>query len=327
MSKESTIGPLLACAIGDAFGAGFEFAPVGFVRQHNDLSGYIQHPKWKTKPGSYTDDTQMTMAICEHMLGDLDWTPLRLANTFVECFHRDQRTGYARGFYKFLLATKTGLAFLKDIRPHSDKSGGAMRAFPIGFLEDTNRVVDLAMFQASLTHATRHGMVAAAAAALMFHHRYHRLGPKADLPMYLDRHLPGFDFDVSWKGKVGAPGLECVWAALTALVENDTLDDVLKACVAWTGDVDTVAAIAMPSAAVCEDTSGELPDVLHEGLEKGDYGYDHICDLDAKLLAKFPRASDREAELEAAREAKRAAKTEIEEVVPPSGPLDFLFDD
>jgi ADP-ribosyl-[dinitrogen reductase] hydrolase len=335
MNDHTAIGPMLACALGDAYGAGFEYARGKVVKAHNDLSGYIQHQKWtEMKPGNYTDDTQMALAIAEHMIAGSDWNPSLLADAWVEGFHRDKRAGYAGGFYKFLCETTSAHEFLDNIRPGSNKSGGAMRAFPVGLLPDIEQVRDLAMFQASLTHATHDGMYAAAAAALMFHHRYHRLGPKADLPAFLTKWLPGVYLDVAWKGKVNAPGLECVRAALTAFMLHNNMADVLKQCIAWTGDVDTVAAICMPTAAVCQETGNGLPQVLIDGLENGDYGRDYLIDIDHQLRAEYPRVSERDEDLEARRAAKRAARAKT--VTPPDdgddgddepGPLDFLFDD
>jgi len=333
MNDQTTIGPMLACALGDAYGAGFEYARGKVVKAHNDLSGYIQHQKWvEMKPGNYTDDTQMALALAEHMIAGEPLNVLALATSFVNAFHRDQRAGYAGGFYTFLQNTTTGADFLANIRPDSRKSGGAMRAFPIGFLQDIDQVRDLAMFQASLTHATHDGMYAAAAAALMFHHRYHRLGPKVDLPEFLAEWLPGVYLDVAWKGKAGAPGLECVRAALTAYMLHDNMADVLKQCIAWTGDVDTVAAIAMPTAAVCQETANGLPQVLLDGLENGPYGKDHLIDIDLQLAAEFPRVSERNDALEALREAKRASRVKPSPPVEADGddepgPLDFLFND
>jgi len=327
------IGPMLACAIGDSYGAGFEFAPTARVRKHNDLSGYIQHHKWEgMKPGHYTDDTQMALALAEHMLSGRDWSFLNLANAWVDAFHRDPREGYAQRFWEFLERIKTGIGFLKDIRPHSDKSGGAMRAFPVGFLQATNQVRDLAMFQASLTHATFDGMAAAEGAALMFHYCYHNHGPKEELPYFLDNWVPGCDFDVPWKGRVGSSGLDSTRAALAALLSSNSLDEILKQCVAWTGDTDTVAAIAMPAAAVCVDADFTFPQVLIDDLENGKYGLDYLMGIDEKLLTKFPRSGEREAELEAAREAKRAAKVaKVVDVKPDpkesENPLAFLFAD
>lgn len=36
---------LLELAIGDAYGAGFEYADPDFVAAHNTLLGYVQHPR------------------------------------------------------------------------------------------------------------------------------------------------------------------------------------------------------------------------------------------------------------------------------------------
>ena len=190
MSKDTTIGPMLACAVADAYGAGFEFVQPKAVRAGNDLSGYKPHPKWSKvpgglQPGQYTDDTQMALGLAEHMLDNGRWNTLPLATRWLKAFTRDHRTGYSGGFYDLLCEAERegwiGAQLAARLDPTSNKNGGAMRAFPVGFLTDTEQVLDFAMLQASLTHCTSTGMAAAAAAALMFHHRYHCLGPKTDL--------------------------------------------------------------------------------------------------------------------------------------------------
>src|SRR5689334_9471671 len=99
---------LLEIAIGDAYGAGFEYNNY-VLPEANNLQGYIQHPRHKgIRPGMYTDDTQMSLAIAEAILAGDPWTPLNIARKFVTCFHRDWRDAYARGFQKFLEKTKTG---------------------------------------------------------------------------------------------------------------------------------------------------------------------------------------------------------------------------
>ena len=113
---------LVELAVGDAYGAGFEYASASILK-HNNLSSYIQHPKHSTRPGQYTDDTQISLAIAEAIVSEDSWTPESLANRFVEVFHRDPRKGYASRFYDFLQQTQTGQEFLTNIRPNSDKSG------------------------------------------------------------------------------------------------------------------------------------------------------------------------------------------------------------
>lgn len=91
---------LLELAIGDAYGAGFEYADEMLLE--NDLSHYVQHPRHNIKPGCYTDDTQMSIAIAETIISQAPWTPELLANNFVKAFKRDSREGYAGRFYEFV---------------------------------------------------------------------------------------------------------------------------------------------------------------------------------------------------------------------------------
>lgn len=65
---------LLELAIGDAYGAGFEYANRAFIGAHNDLSGYVRHPRHRQRPGSYTDDTQMSLGIAEAVVEGDAWT-------------------------------------------------------------------------------------------------------------------------------------------------------------------------------------------------------------------------------------------------------------
>lgn len=123
---------LIELAIGDAYGAGFEYVADRIVRQKNDLSAYIQHPKHAIRPGCYTDDTQMSVAVVEAIISGEPWQPKILAERFVAVFKRDPRAGYASGFYDFLQDVRDGSDFLARIQPGSDKSGAAMRACPIG---------------------------------------------------------------------------------------------------------------------------------------------------------------------------------------------------
>ena len=82
---------LLELAVGDAYGAGFEYAPADFIAAHNTLRGYVQHPTHGgVHPGAYTDDTQMTLAIAELLAAGTAWNAKALADKFVEVFQRDR---------------------------------------------------------------------------------------------------------------------------------------------------------------------------------------------------------------------------------------------
>ncbi|MBI1784783.1 ADP-ribosylglycohydrolase family protein, partial [Candidatus Sumerlaeota bacterium] len=182
---------LVEIAIGDAYGAGFEYAPDAMVRSMNDLSAFRQHPRHGIRPGCYTDDTQMSIAVAEAIIAGEDWTAENLARRFVAAFKRDPRQGYAGRFYDFLREVHDEREFLSRIRPDSDKSGGAMRACPVGVFDSIPEVIEKARLQAAITHNTRDGTNAAAAAALAAHYFIYRIGDKAELGSFLAQHLPG----------------------------------------------------------------------------------------------------------------------------------------
>src|SRR5262245_3733422 len=182
---------LVELAIGDAYGAAFEYSPDLFVLAHNTASCYGKHPKHDIRPGSYTDDTQMTLAIVEALLSDEPWTPRYLAERFVEVFRRDPRPGYAGRFYEFLKGIQSGEEFLERIEPDSSKSGAAMRAAPLGVLPTIGQVVEKCWVQAAITHNTPDGINAALAASVMTHYFLYHLGPIERLGEFLESQVPG----------------------------------------------------------------------------------------------------------------------------------------
>jgi len=271
-------------AIGDAYGVCFEYAPRPIIRTRNNLSGYFPHHKYRTGGGRYSDDTQMSIAVAEALLklGDAanahDFT-----ESFVAAFQRDPREGYAGRFHEFLLTVTDADDFLARIRNDSDKSGGAMRAGACGLLGDVEMVKSTAARQAAVTHNTPDGIAAAQAAALMVHYLMYRLGPRWDLPDFLDTHVRGYGWSRTHKGSVGAKGCDSVRAGITALVRNQSVADLLVDCVNFSGDVDTVAAIAMAAAACADDMERSIPEPLWNGLENGRFGRDNLIELDRNL--------------------------------------------
>jgi ADP-ribosyl-[dinitrogen reductase] hydrolase len=276
---------LLELAIGDAYGAGFEYADSELVERYNDLSRYIQHPRHQIKPGCYTDDTQMSLAIAETLVAEEPWTPEVLAHRFVTTFKRDAREGYAGRFYQFLLQVQDGKQFLENISWTSDKSGAAMRAAPLGILPTIEQVIEATSIQAAITHNTPDGINAAIAAALMSHYFIYQLGEKKELGRFLDTHVSG-EWSKPWQGEVRSKGWMSVRAAITAVIRNNSLSELLKDCIAFTGDVDTVAAIALAAGACSNEITQDLPAHLIDGLENGTYGRDYIIQLDKQLMAR-----------------------------------------
>ncbi|MEO1289381.1 MAG: ADP-ribosylglycohydrolase family protein [Chloroflexota bacterium] len=277
---------LLELAIGDAYGAGFEYADK-MVAKHNDLSRYIQHPRHKDiRPSMYTDDTQMTLAIAELLVENVAWTPINIANKFVVCFKRDERTGYAGRFYDFLQSVADGAEFLERIIPESDKSGAAMRVTPLGVLSEIDDILEKTEIQAKITHNTLDGIQAAQASALLAHYFIYKVDTRRNVGKWLNKHVPSaHDWDEDYVGKVKAKGWMSVKAAITAVKRNNSLSQLLLDCINFTGDVDTVATIAIASASNSHEYQQDLPQHLVDTLENDAYSKDYLLQLNAKLVA------------------------------------------
>ena len=78
-----------------------------------------------------------------------------------------------------------------------------------------------------------------------------------------------------------------VHAAVSAVIANDSMSGLLRACTAFTGDVDTVATIALAAASCCEEITADLPEHLVTHLETGTYGLNFLRALDNRLTKAY----------------------------------------
>ena len=161
-----------------------------------------------------------------------------------------------------------------------------MRAAPLGVLPTIGEIAEKCAVQAAVTHDTPDGINAALAAALMTHYFLYDLGPRERLPVFLQSQVDG-QWLSPWFGKVGPKGWMSVRAAITAVVRNRRLTDLLRDCVAFTGDVDTVATIALAAASCSPEYEQDLPHGLLLGLENGAFGRDYLAALDRRLFEHF----------------------------------------
>lgn len=296
---------LVELGVADSYGACFEGTGTqNLIETKNNLQYNSDLPSL-VKVGCYTDDTQMTLAIAEAVLEDGPWTKEGLANRFVEVFQRDQRRGYTTAFLIFLMNSHTGKELLSRIDGKSEKSGAAMRVSPIGLYPDLNEVVSKSTIQAEVTHNSVLGKASSLCAALMVHYFAYDLGKKDELCKWLKKEFFGEmlhnhkPFRVSkdsqprvcWNPTSNQPvrcdGWECVEAALYAIETSYTLSDVLKTCIRYGGDTDTVATIAVAAASWSKEIKQDLPSHLMKQLEQGRYGLSYLVELDHKLCKKF----------------------------------------
>lgn len=273
---------ILEGAIGDAYGAGFEFAEKEKIRKKNTLTQYESHPLFEEIKGKYTDDTQMSIGICELLLEEKEWTPLKIANKFVEVFKRDPRRGYAKRFYKFLMEIKSGEELLRKIEPKSERNGAAMRSYSIGILGDENEIIERCDLQSSLTHKTEKALISAQAIALTNHFFIYDKGRKSELLDYL-QDIQGFRWTGKWSGEVKVNAIETVEAVISLIISEDSLKEILRKSIEFSGDVDTVASLGLAIGKMSREINNDLPNWLYEELEEGEYGKSYLKELDERL--------------------------------------------
>jgi ADP-ribosylglycohydrolase len=276
---------LIEIAIADAYGAGFEFSSERKVILYNDLSSYSRHDLYGFS-AKYTDDTQMTIAIAELMLNNEEYTSEIIADKFIECFKRDQRLGYSKGFYQLLLSVESGFDLINIIKPNSERNGAAMRSVPIGFFKEKNRLLEFAKMQAQITHNTSIAIQSSCAIALACHFGIHYKGKLLNLEKFLE--VEGYaEWDFDWDKEVSIKAFDTVSAAFSCLIKNSNLKDLLQSCVALRGDTDSVASIAVGLACCFDEYEKNLPLNLIKDLDEPTYGILFLGKLDEELRKKF----------------------------------------
>lgn len=299
---------LMAIAMGDAYAAATEYIKSPRDDDTRELAllfaGYVGHPFHQMKPGTYTDDTEMSVANARVLLEcQPPYTPQMFADAYVKEFaYGGRRNGYSRGFQALLESVKSGEELLARIKPDSDKNGAAMRSVPIGVLLCVQDVLDVATIQARITHDTPKGRFSARAVALMSHFALYEKGEfGASLASYLGEHLPKKDmtkfgriFLERWDGGPvcgrtdASVAITTVHAVFDLLTHQPTMMDVLKQVILWGGDTDSVAAIAWGIKSA-RTSVYDLPEFFARDLEQGNprTGEYRLRPLGEKLMRRF----------------------------------------
>ena len=285
---------LLETAVGDAYGACFETLEESIVKECNvdPPTVYWSSPYMPSliRPGYYTDDTQMCLAIAEHMLEDAVWTPESVADRFVHCFRRDERRGYTTGFFTLLLNSNNGKELLGKIHGNSKYSGEAMRSAPLGLIEDLDELQIKCEIQSKVTHDSEEGIKSALAVAMATHYFRYNLGEKKDLVKWLNET----EFEGYWghpdhwqSGRVSVKAIDCTEAALQTVVTSNSLSEILWKSVSHGGDTDTVAAIAMGIGSQATEIEKGINQRLILDLENKKYGRTYLIEKDKELGVKY----------------------------------------
>ncbi len=216
---------MIGSIAGDIIGSVFEFRP------HKEK----EFPLFSRRC-HFTDDTVLTVAIAQAILGDGDYL-----GAVLELGRKYPRAGYGGFFRRWLQEA--------DPKPYNSwGNGSAMRVSPVAFAFDTQEeVLAEAARSAAISHNHPAGIKGAQATALaIFLAR--TTGDKeiirremADRFSYVFRYTleeirPSYTFDVSCEGSVPE--------AILAFLESTSYEDAIRNAVSLGGDADTQACIA-----------------------------------------------------------------------------------
>jgi ADP-ribosylglycohydrolase len=187
LTKEQCVGSIVGLAVGDAIGYPHEFRTVSYVREVLGPEGVTdflsdKDPRFKKPflvsdghpPGTFTDDTQMTLAIADGILdvgadADVDRMMNAIGGHFVtwaESQDNDRSPGET--CMTGCRNLKRGVAWREAGVANSKGCGSAMRVAPFGLVyDDLDVIADRARASSLLTHGHPAALEGAAAAAIM----------------------------------------------------------------------------------------------------------------------------------------------------------------
>lgn len=222
--------------LGDIIGSPYEF----------DRGGKTKDFPLFGRFSTYTDDTVMTLAVGDAFLdaqpfADREWIRNRLIRGMQGFGRNFPRAGYGGMFRRWLRA--------KDPQPYgSYGNGSAMRVSAVGWLyNDLETVRRMARLSAEVSHNHPEGLKGAeATAAAIF---LARTGSsKGEIRAYMEEQ---FHYDLSRSCDEIRPGYhhvescqETVPEAITAFLEGQSFEDVIRTAVSLGGDCDTLTCIA-----------------------------------------------------------------------------------
>lgn len=280
---------LLKIAQGDAFGLAVEYA----ASSHENFKKLLQFDHYYSHPlgikaGSYSDDTQMSIAVAEVIIDGPPYTQEKFGRAFFNAYKRDPVCGYSGFLQSVLRTSSTYEEFISRIVPTSDKNGAAMRAVPIGVIKDPYEVMNVAEIQASVTHNTKSGLFTSTAVALASHYALYDYGSFKDMKKWFEKYLPtsGVLFEPYDKQiSVCEPyvAMRTVHAVFDALITKTTLQDILCHLIEIKGDTDSTCSIAMGIAS--SKLTDSLPAFFETELAPNNKcGVSFLRDLSVKLI-------------------------------------------
>ena len=291
-------GALLGTFTGDALGMPFEgVAPAAVPERLEMLDARLGR-------GTYTDDTQMAIALAESLLEHGGIDKEALGRAFADA--HDPRRGYGSGTTEVLRLVRSGVHPLHAARSAlggkgSFGNGAAMRIAPVAVLyaRDTGALAEAARASARVTHAHPLGVDAALAQAVAIAAALRGENPldaaieTATTPQLRDRLAkaarlleagPGPAEIAALLGNSSA-GYESVPAAIYSAAAHGSFEAAVTFAVCCGGDTDTIGAMAGAIAGARTGASA-IPARWADALEQGPKGRAHVEALADQLAAR-----------------------------------------
>ena len=293
-------GALLGTFVGDALGMPFE------GRAHASIPERVEMVEARRGRGTYTDDTQMMIALAESLIAQGRVDADHLARAFLGAY--DAGRGYGSGTRRVFELWRSGVS-VADAAARvfngqgSRGNGAAMRIAPIAvrFRDDPDRLCDEAAASARVTHTHTVGVdgavvQAATIGAALRGEDILRTGRSVartvELRCALDEVEGLLDrertpAEVSAHLGSSADACQSVAAALYCTMANDRFEAAVPFAVRLGGDTDTVAAMA-GAVTGARDGLGAIPTRWLEALEDSHRGRSHVHSLAADLCLSPP---------------------------------------
>jgi poly(ADP-ribose) glycohydrolase ARH3 len=281
-------GALLGTFVGDALGMPFEGLPSASIPRHVEMT------EARLGRGTYTDDTQMMIALAESLIARGRVDGEHLAGAFLDAYEAER--GYGGGTRRVLELWRTGVAVEVAAAQVFDGqgsrgNGAAMRIAPVAvcFRDDHERVCAEAAASARVTHAHGVGVdgavvqAAAIAAALRNEDILSVAGATAQTPELrvtlgaveeLLAAAPPRE-KVLARLRSSSDAAESVAAALYCALAHDRFETALQFAIGLGGDTDTVAAMA-GALVGARDGCQSIPTRWLAALEDGERGRSYI---------------------------------------------------
>jgi len=275
--KDKYTGCLLGVGVGDALGAAVEFISLDAIREKYGPSGIEDFDSWGGfKAGSYTDDTQMTLATAQGLIQSAEkqnkkgkWKPaFWIYKEYLKWLKTQDDPAQVRGPGRTCLsALRSGkMGTMEEPINNSKGCGGVMRVAPVGLAYKGPNAFYIGAKSAAITHGHASGYLSAGFLAELIGYLLKDRGlresiqrAKQTLILYkgheetLDKVNQAVKLTESHEpikqaiGKIGEGwvGEEALAVALyCALKFEDDFSSGVKAAVYHSGDSDSTGAVA-----------------------------------------------------------------------------------